>query len=369
MSKIINKFAYSAVLALGLVYPSLSFAQTNCLGNNCTGGGASGSSILFSSTAIAAINMSGNIIANSISLGTPLIVSGGGTGQNSLTAHGVLLGEGTSPITVLSAMGNGQILIGQGPSSDPLSLSLGGDVSMNAAGTVTVSKLAGTAFAPSATTDTTNASNISSGTLPSGRLSGTYSGLSGPTGITGVGTIASGVWNGSVISPSYGGSGQSSLGLHNVLVGEGSLPFSSVPTGTAGQVLLSNGPGNDPSFGTLSVASGGIGTNFLTANAVLVGNGTNPIQSTNVGVSNSVLMCGSNGCANSVPSFATISTLASLLNSAAVSVGGIVANFVPNANQTVFGLGPFGPMNSHWLPQGWLQLVGPRNQPIFLPFY
>jgi hypothetical protein len=58
-------------------------------------------------------------------------------------------------------------------------------------------------LAPSATTDTANASNITSGTLPTGRLTGSY------TGITGVGTIATGEWAANAIAVSYGGTGAS----------------------------------------------------------------------------------------------------------------------------------------------------------------
>jgi hypothetical protein len=48
-----------------------------------------------------------------------LIVSAGGTGQTTLTNHGVLIGAGTTAITQLAAAAAGTVLTGQGSSADP----------------------------------------------------------------------------------------------------------------------------------------------------------------------------------------------------------------------------------------------------------
>jgi hypothetical protein len=78
-----------------------------------------------------------------------------------------------------------------------------------------------------------NAVNLTSGTIASARLSGSY------TGITGVGTIATGTWNGSIITIPYGGTGRSTLTANSVLLGNGTGGILSA-SGTDGQVLQSD---------------------------------------------------------------------------------------------------------------------------------
>ena len=70
---------------------------------------------------------------------------------------------------------------------------------------IAISAGAVSGLAPSATTDTTDAANITSGTLPSGRLTGGY------TGVTGVGTLVAGTWNASTIQVAYGGTGATTI--------------------------------------------------------------------------------------------------------------------------------------------------------------
>jgi hypothetical protein len=129
-------------------------------------------------------------------------------------------------------------------------------------------------LAASATTDTTNAANITSGTLPVARLSGSY------TGITGVGTLAAGTWNGSVIGAIYGGTGFGSYTVGDLLFADTSTSLAKLADVAVGNALISGGVGSAPSYGkiglathvsgTLPVANGGTGVTSATGTGSVV---------------------------------------------------------------------------------------------------
>ena len=160
------------------------------------------------------ITTTGSGSSLTISLISPVLVSYGGTGQTDLNAHGVLIGEGSSPITTVAVGTNGQVLIGAG-GADPAF--------------ATITSTGGSlAYAVSA-----NGLNID---------------INAP------------------VLVSYGGTGQTDLNAHGVLVGEGSSAVTTLAVGTNGQVLIGAG-GADPAFATITSTGGSIvfsyGTNTL----------------------------------------------------------------------------------------------------------
>lgn len=120
-------------------------------------------------------------------------VSNGGTGVSTLTSNGVVIGNGTSPVTVTAEGATGTVLHGN----------TGADPSFSAV---------------SLTADV-------SGILP----------------------VAN------------GGTGDSTLTNHGVLIGQGTSPVAVTAAGTAGQPLLSGGASADPAYGTLAIGAGGTG--------------------------------------------------------------------------------------------------------------
>jgi hypothetical protein len=116
----------------------------------------------------------------------------GGTGASSYTIGDMLYASNTTAISKVT------------PNQTTTKKFLGQTGDGSTAGAPTWEQPAAsdiTGLAPSATTDTSNASNITSGTLPAGRLTGEY------TGVSGVGVLANGTWAANTIAVSYGGTG------------------------------------------------------------------------------------------------------------------------------------------------------------------
>ena len=142
----------------------------------------------------------------------PLSVSDGGTGDTTLTAHGVLVGEGTLAVAAIAPDGTvGIPIISQGTTADP---------------------------------------------------------------IYGVAVVQG------------GGTGLATLAVHAVLLGEGVANVGTVvPNATSGLPLISQGTAADPVYGVAVVQGGGTGTNSLPAHAMLIGNGTSAVANLAPGAS------------------------------------------------------------------------------------
>ncbi len=220
----------------------------------------------------------------------PLRVVTGGTGRTVLTAFGVLLGEGSNQIRVTAAGTNGQLLIGSST----------GDPKFN---TIT-SSLATLTFTIS----------------PGG---------------SGINIDVNGA-----LRVAFGGTGQTILTTFGVLIGEGSRNVNVTAAGTHGQLLIA-ATGADPQFSTLTytgvtltfqfgpnslnidvinlfngtyfnplqVVNGGTGRTIFTARRVLLGEGSNALNTTLAATHGQVLI----GSTTGDPTFTTITSTGNTL--------------------------------------------------------
>ena len=162
----------------------------------------------------------------------------GGTGTSSIPTDGqLLIGNGTNyTLNTLTAgtgigvtNGAGSVAVnvadtgvtagtyGLASSVPTFAVNAQGQLTSSVNTPIAIAASAVSGLAPSATIDTTNATNITSGTLPTGRLSGSY------TGITGVGTLTVGTWNATTIALANGGTGATTAADARTNLGLGTM--------------------------------------------------------------------------------------------------------------------------------------------------
>ena len=114
------------------------------------------------------------------------------------------------------------------------------------------------------------------------------------------------------VAVNQGGTGQTSLTAHNVILGEGTSAVGFAAPGTTGYPLLSTGATTDPAFaqlsltagvtGMLPVGNGGTGAATFTAHTILAGEGTSAISAIGPGSAGQVLQSGG---ASANPAYST----------------------------------------------------------------
>lgn len=183
---------------------------------------------------------------------------GGGLPQTILSADTTDLG--TYPNTVLTVTGAGPIL------------SFG---TTSPAGTIKVLSFSGV---------TTLTQNATSMILPGAANITTAAGDMAIAVALGSGNWQVMFFQSAAASVAQGGTGRTSLTQYNVLLGAGTSPVNFAAPGTSGYPLLSAGAAANPAFGQLNltvgatgvlpVANGGTGLSAITANNLMLGNGT-----------------------------------------------------------------------------------------------
>lgn len=200
-------------------------------------------------------------------------VSQGGTGATSLTAHGILLGEGTSAVTPTAAMTDGQLLVGQ-TSADPLPKTISGDVTFSAAGETAIGNNkvtdamlrqgAGLSVIGVTGASTANEADIVGTANQVLRVASDGSALA-----FGAVNLASGSAVTGILPAANGGSGFASYTVGDILYADTTTSLAKLNDIATGNALISGGTSTAPSWGkigltthvtgTLAIANGGTG--------------------------------------------------------------------------------------------------------------
>ena len=174
--------------------------------------------------------------------GTITIATTGGSGTVTSIAAGPGLNGGTITTSgVISIASTGVAANSYGSASSVPTYTVNARGQLTAASNTAIAIASGavSGLAASATTDTTNAANITSGTLPSGSIAGSYS------GITGVGTLT------------VGSIGTGFTAIPNSALANSAITINSTPVSLGGTISVSTGSGTVTSISTGAGLSGG----------------------------------------------------------------------------------------------------------------
>ena len=254
------------------------------------------------------VNSAGNqnTSGTAAGLSATLAVGSGGTGATSLTANGILVGNGSSAVSAVDMSTKGHLIAGDG-SGNPSALSIGTNTHVLTADSSEATGMKWAAVSiptPTAITVADESTDTScfplfvtaaTGDLGPKTASGlTFNSNTDVLSGTFAGNITGNVTgNTSGISGSFTGNAATATAL------ETARNIGGVSFDGTGNIDLPgvNSAGNQNTSGTaaglsatLAVGSGGTGATSLTANGVLIGNGTSAISAVNLSTKGSILV-------------------------------------------------------------------------------
>lgn len=280
-------------------YPALPIYTNTLQAPGIGDFGDAGSVLMLTSTGSSWLIINGNVGGY---IPIPLTVANGGTGDTTLTSHGVLYGNGTSAVGTTAEGATGQFLAG-------------------------------------------STGNPPTWTTVASSLVTTWSG--GTTGLTPSSATSGAITLGGTLGVANGGTGATSLTNHGILLGQGTSAIAATAVGSTGSYLKGN-TGADPSFGTLAsdavtsitFGSTGLTPSSPTAGAVSVAGtlGFANGGTSNTSYTNGQLLIGNTGTGGLTKATLTAGSNVTITNSA----GGITIASTGLASGCGTGAAPAG---------------------------